>query len=129
MNNQEILDEDQIKDSKEIIDKRTQNLTARTLIYLIIMLLGSYAVFYFKFKDTLIPVSLYYYKEMTLYRIIGCFILSFVLEFFRFLVRKFKRKKPDMIILIDPFWFQIIEGAFAIWILDTIIKIILLVIF
>lgn len=129
MKNQEILDDEQLNNGKEIIDKRTKNLTKNTVTYLIITAIGSLAIFYFEFKDTLLPLNFSSYKEMTIYRIIGCLLLSLILESFRFLRRKFKNKESNALTLIDPFWFQVIEGAFAIWILDTIIKIILLVIF
>jgi len=129
MKNSEILDDDLLNNGKKVIDKRTKNLSKRTIIYLIIMLLGSYIIFYLEYRNSLIPLSFFYYKEMTITRIVVCFILSFILESFRFSVRKLKSKNSDILTLVDPFWFQIIEGAFAIWILDTVIKLISFVIF
>lgn len=126
MNNQEILDEDQINNSKEVIDKRTNNLGKKTLIYGIIMLLGTLGLMYFKYRNTLLNFDFTFYPTMVIGIIILCITVSFVLEFFRFVVRKLKRKNPDKLTLLDPFWFQIMEGAFAIWIFFAVSKSIIL---
>ncbi|MGK0363673.1 MAG: hypothetical protein ACI85O_000726 [Saprospiraceae bacterium] len=124
MKNQEILDDDQLNDGKEVIDKRTHQKILKALIYFSIMLIISFGLIYSQLRDTPLNQGLTEFIILAIGIIIVFIIVSFILEFFRFLIRKFKSKKSDVITLVDPFWFQIIEGAFAIWILFTVIKII-----
>jgi hypothetical protein len=119
MKNQEILDEDLLDNSKKVIDKRTEKPIQRTAIYSAIMIIVGYGLMCFEYRDTLLKADFSFYMTLSFSIIFFCFVISFVLESFWFLFRKFGRKKDDIITLVDPFWFQIIESAFSIWILFT----------
>jgi len=129
MKNQEILDDELLNNGKEVIDKRTQKPAQRTLIYFTIMLIVGCGMAFIEFKETLFPTGFSFYFGVAISVILISLFISFILEFFRFLIRKFKSKKSETVTLTDPFWFQIIEGAFAIWILLTVLKAIQLFLF
>lgn len=124
MNNQEILDEDQINNGKEVINKRTKKPLRTSIFYLVSMLMISRGHLYFEYLKPLFNPPFSFYINSAIQEIILCFVVSSILEFFRFLVRKLKKKDHTIIKLIDPFWFQITEGAFAIWIIMTVVKLI-----
>lgn len=129
MKNQEILDDDQLNNGKKVIDKRTEKPCQRAFIYSIIMLIIGYGIAFFEYRNTLLDTNFSFYFTLSTTVIFLCTVVSFILESFWFLVRKFKNKKSGVITLIDPFWFQIIEGTFAIWILFSLLKIIRQIVF
>lgn len=124
MKNQEILDEDEVNNRKKAIDKRTKKPIQRAAIYSAIMIIVGYGFMCFEYQDTLLNTDFSFYMTLNLSAIFFCFVISFILESFWFLIRKFRRKKADIITLVDPFWFQIIESAFSIWILFSALYVI-----
>lgn len=121
MKNQEILDDDQVNNSKEIIDKRTKNLHQKAVIYSVIMILVGYRLMCFEYSVPFRNPDSSFYMLWSVTIIFYCFMISFVLVSFWFLIRKFMRRKDDHVTLFDPYWFQIIKVSFVVWILLFIV--------
>ncbi|MBR9920016.1 MAG: hypothetical protein GYB31_04195 [Bacteroidetes bacterium] len=51
-----------------------------------------------------------------------CMFLSVLLELVRSFFRKRKEKKTEEVKAVDPFWFQVVEGGFALWILFAVLS-------
>lgn len=121
----EILDEDYTQ-SAEIIQKAlTPKIGLRSVIYFTIMVIGGFPYYWTMLDD---PQS-YSYPILfigTLIIIAMCCFLSFILELFRLLSRKRKARKTGKKIIQDPFWFQVLEGGFGIWIMFAVLYIVTL---
>ena len=129
MKNNEILDDEQFNNGREVIDKRTEMPIQKATIYSAIMIIVGYGLICFEYRDTLLNTNFSFYMTLSFSVIFFCFVISFILESFWFLFRKFKRKKDNIITLLNPFWFQIIESTFSIWILFTAFYVIRQVVF
>jgi len=126
MEKHETLD-DQFDEKRENLNKKTQSIVLKTIIYFIIMLSFDFVLVYFKYNKISVEPDLLLYTTTVIIGIGTCIVISSILELFRFTRRKRKKKQLDTAILTDPFWFQVIEGAFALWILFTVVNIIMLV--
>ncbi len=110
----EILDEDFNKNEELDKDELTSNISLRTFIYLIFMLVGG-AIFHAAFVNSELPIIALVYTSVGF--MILCTVLSLILEVFRDFSRKRKEAKTGKFTKQDPLWFKTIEGGFSIWIL------------
>lgn len=107
----EILDDNSLDTFN---DKRTKNIKQRSWIYLLIMIIGGSIYIYFAILKMFIP----YLLIITSFGyILTAIVISIILESFRHLMRKRKERKAVVKSKYDPFWYQVLEGGFAIWIL------------
>lgn len=101
-----------LDDDRPETDKRTTYPVFRAIGYLALMLLGEVAFEYWFTRQ----LSSYSLRPI----LAGFFfpvLISTILELLRCLLRRFKQRKEGVWLNNDPLWFQIIEGAMAIWIL------------
>jgi len=106
---QPILDDDYTEE--EVVNKNlTRNIPTRVIIYLAIMMVGGSIVLGFKI---FMPYLIVFAFAITVQAI----ILSLVLETIRYFFRKRKEEKTGVREIRDPFWFEVLEGGFSIWLL------------
>ena len=106
---QPILDDDYSE--KEVINKAlTQNIRTRVILYFVIMLAGGSILLGLRFFA---PYLFVFSFLMSLLAI----LLSLVLEAIRYSFRKRRERKSGIKEIRDPFWFEVLEGGFSIWIL------------
>lgn len=105
---------DDLKGKAEQKDLSTQMYT-KAALYIGIMVLGE-IIFYFLLGRSIFPI----YLTVGL-SICYALSLSLILEFIRYGLHKWKEKRKDIIIKRDPFWFQVVEGAFSIWLLFLVV--------
>jgi len=115
-NEPQILDDSNLKTIKIDSENLTKNLAARVVIYTLIMLIAS-SFFY----ATQLPHSdikeILFVIATSFILIIMCLFVSVILEGVRYYLRQRKTRKTGIRKTVDPFWFQVIEGAFGLWIL------------
>jgi len=116
----EILDEEFTNQGKESSIKLSENRVRKTVLYFAIMLAGGFAYQYYQLGG--IFISVWWMLSQELSTIFWAMFISLVLEGFRYWIHRRKEKKAKKSIPRDPFWFQIIEGGFAIWILFSAVK-------
>ena len=115
----------------EIIKRETyvtSNKVFQAIAYCAIMILGGSGFIFYRFgfvdlDSVNIKIAL---SDSAVY-IVQALVLSFILEIFRFFLRKRKSRRTGIISKNDPFWFQVIEGAFALWIILIIILVLLII--
>lgn len=105
------LDEDLLPDPKDEPDLSKRRLR-RAIIYLLIMLLGQVLIEYW-FTRSLSIYSIYFVFTGVLYPL----LVSAGLEAYRWWRHRKKEQRFGQSIPRDPFWFQLIEGGLAIWLL------------
>ena len=110
---QPILDDDYTE--QEVVEKElTQNIRARVVIYLAIMMIGG---------SVILGLKMYmpYLMAIALAIMLQAIFLSLVLETIRYFFRKRKERKTRIKKIRDPFWFEVLEGGFSIWLLIMIL--------
>ena len=121
-NSSEIIDKDFVATEPRI----TTNTRFRAIIYLVIMLAVGVGFIYYKYKFRTLDPDYFKaaFSDSSIF-IFQALILSLILETFRCFFRKRKFKKTGIISKADPFWFQVIEGAFALWIVLIVILVLI----
>jgi hypothetical protein len=120
----EILDEDEILEGKEVIDKRVKNPSKIAIIDLVLMfsLNCIFAYLDLRYLDYTIEnpsINLCLF-DATMFTMIFLF-LSFILESGRFILRELRTNKGKKdAILLNPFWLQVIEGAWGMTIIGFV---------
>jgi hypothetical protein len=116
----EILDDDFNKPDEIGEGQLTSNINIRAVVYFIVMIFTGSAYCWHTLPKQ--AEEKFFFSAFVF--ILQCVFLSLILEIFRFYIRKRKFKKTGIKINYDPFWFQVIEGGFAIWILFSVYKLI-----
>ena len=111
----QILDENEVFKDKEVIDKRVNNPLRTAAIYLALILVGNFSCAYFGLMTAPSSESdIASHISATLVFTLFFLILSLLIESLKFFSRKFISKKyKNVILYLNPFWFQIIEAAFG----------------
>ena len=117
----EILDDDFRKENLEDSPTLSTHLKTKTAVYFLVMLAGNFAYDFYQLGG--IFLSIWWMLGQAFEQIFGLIFISLVLEIVRYFFHKRKEKKAGRTLLRDPFWFQIMEGAFAIWLLFSLVKI------
>lgn len=110
----EILDEDEIK---EVIDKRVKNPFRIAFIDLFLLFIINFIFVLIYDWSTLFTGESIDIIECLLNSLIFSFfflLISLFLESFRFIYRTLQRSEIEkIIVLLNPFWLQVIEGGFG----------------
>lgn len=113
----DILDDELISEEKTSKAEITSNKNRKAAIYIGIMMFGGMIFHYFT-----IPRWGFLTMIVDAISIITIpFLISIVVETIRYLLHIREEKKKGHKIDRDPFWFQLIENTFAIWILTGIV--------
>jgi len=118
----EILDSDLNKSNLSGQEELTSKIYLRSVIYFNIMAIGGCA--YYWGLPQYSHVSIYALLCGSIIFIFQGLVISLILEVFRFFRRKHKFKKRGIKLNVDPFWFQVVEGGFGIWILFMAVQIV-----
>lgn len=78
------------------------------------MLLGGAAYAYF---FPIVPPSAFSLGITGVTYSVMALLMSTILEIFRYFIRQRRERKAEIKTRYDPFWFQVLEGGFAIWLL------------
>jgi hypothetical protein len=111
-----ILDDESTFEKKEKKIKLTSNKKGKGIAYFLVMLIGGMIFSYFANphwnKDLLIMTD-------AISLLIFPLLISIVVEAIRYLLHKRREQKENRKIERDPYWFQLLENTFAIWILTA----------
>ncbi len=105
------LDEELSKEQPRQL-KLTANLVLKSCLYLLLMSLGQLGFEYWLTRT----LSVYSIRPV-LYDLLLPIAVSFMLEACRWLLHYHRQQKTGITIPRDPYWFQVLEGGFAIWLL------------
>lgn len=112
------MKEHQILDQEESLEQPlTRDPIKKTLIYTVVMLCGGMLVYAYLYRTT----ELLFLLFCALGLMIICAFISLILEAIRLFMRKRKERRTGIKVLSDPFWFEVLEGSFSIWILLTVV--------
>jgi len=109
----DILDNEQTQ-NKEDKEKLTSNIYTKGMIYLLIMAAGN--LIYLKITGGL-KATLSNFLLGTLELLILFTIIGFLITIVRFYWRKRKERLMKQKPLHDPFWYQMLENSFSIWLI------------
>ena len=109
------LDEE-LTQGQTLSSKLTRRPVLRAIIYLLLMAAGQVGIEYW-----LTRVLSFYSLQIVLRQLAIPLLISLGLEVFRWGLHRWQEKKADHEIPRDPFWFQVLEGAFAIWLLIEVL--------
>jgi len=115
-----IIDASRIQPNAEDQKHLTSHMVLKSIAYVLIMFgvgVAYYASTYTVYKS----INLNAIIISSIVFICSCLSLSLILEGFRFYWRANKARKEGVRKIFDPFWFQVLEGGFGIWIIVIVI--------
>lgn len=119
--NDQILDDEFHPHKEPGKEELTSNVNTRALIYLVIMIIPGFLYHYIGLSNDQGNNLLIILLSVSVVFPLQCIFLSFILEIFRYFMRKRKFRKTGIKVYYDPFWFQVLEGGFGIWILLSVL--------
>lgn len=116
---EETIDKDFVKNQSKDKSNLTQNIELRAVIYFLVMLIGGviYLLIFSKPSPSIFASLLH-----TFFTIVVSLFVALAIVLVRIFIRQRKNKKKGLLIEYDPFWFEIIENGFSLWILVMLLN-------